>query len=150
MIKHSKVHTAVDRFLAKRVKSTGGWAPVQNSELMALVEIIDQLIHAKYQADPDGDYPIDYCIVDRTTCEPMNFRGLPYSPKFEGDKAILPKDVLIEAFRFEVARYNLDLAMSQFRETIKPVQIFIQDFAESATEIIAEELASKNPVDVLE
>ena len=148
-MKNSKIHSLIDKYLAKRVKSAGGWAPVKEDELIALVEIIDKLITSKYQADPDGDYPIEYCIVDRTTCEPMSFRGLPYPPKIADGKAVLPKDVLVEAFRFEVARYNLDIAMSQFRDAIRPVQGFVQELAESAAEMEAEKSQDNSPVDRL-
>jgi len=70
--------TKIDRFLAQKRKSKGGWAEVQPTDVPQLCGIIDALIEAKFDKDPDGDLPIEFTVVDRTRFEPMHFAPTPY------------------------------------------------------------------------
>jgi hypothetical protein len=146
-VKHAKIHKLIDTYLQKRSYSRGGWAPVAESELIELCEIIDQLVESKYTADPDGDRPIDYCVIDRTTCEPMYFRSLPYRP--DSNKSTTARDIVTDAIRFEVAKDNLELAMGQMRDTIRPIQEFVKELAQNAAEMESEKRNDNSPVDRL-
>ena len=60
------LQSKIERFLAVRRKSSGGgWAEVNDGDMLALKNIIEELIKAKFQADADGDYPIQFALVNR-------------------------------------------------------------------------------------
>ena len=150
-MKHAKIHRLVDAFLTKkvRIKNGGGWAPVTEEEMLQLVDILDQLVTAKYQKDSDGDLPVEFVLIDRNTCQRMDFRTMPYMPKAK-EADYTAQDIYLEALRFEIAQYNLDLATSYLRESLRPVNKMVRDFTQNAFEMEAEEAAKPtSPVDRL-
>jgi len=64
-----------EQFLSEHRESDGGYAPVCLGDLYLLDHIISKFVAAKWDADPDGDHPISWEIVDRT-----EFRGMIYQP----------------------------------------------------------------------
>lgn len=78
MAKHKRIHDAVDKFLAEKRVSTGGWAPCSDADLAELSDLIDRLITAKFGPDPDGDYPVRFQLVNRLTHESLRFDPVPY------------------------------------------------------------------------
>jgi hypothetical protein len=56
----------IEVFLKQRKESSGGYAPVDEGEVEALLGIVYDLIEAKYEDDPDGDAPLSVHITDRT------------------------------------------------------------------------------------
>jgi hypothetical protein len=77
-MEHKAIHDLVDTFLAERRKSEGGWAEITNDDIQQLEKIVLSLVKAKCQADPDGDYPIQFRIVNRRTHEHLSFQAVPY------------------------------------------------------------------------
>lgn len=71
-------HEIIDKFLAQRIPSHGGRAPVTEADFEALSIIINLLIESKWEPDADGDYPVEFHLVDRTRFEPAHFLDLPY------------------------------------------------------------------------
>ena len=69
----------IDRFLAQRKESTGGYAPVEPEEVQALQDIIHRLIALKYEQDPDGDLPLEATVTDRTRYERPLHLPVPYA-----------------------------------------------------------------------
>lgn len=69
----------VEEFGRERVPSTGGWAPVKPEEVSELAGILNDVIAAKYDPDPDGDLPINFQLVDRTRFERAHFFLIPYT-----------------------------------------------------------------------
>ena len=55
----------IESFLSEKRKSSGGWAEITDGDVAALSVIIDQLIKLKCEPDPDGDYPINFALVNR-------------------------------------------------------------------------------------
>lgn len=100
------VRVNIEQFLKERRHSTGGWAPVTDEDMDQLHTVIHTLIAAKWGADPDGDRPINYILIDRTKYRPMHFVPLPY-----GRKAGKREE------EFDSAMRNLSMAMEAVRTT---------------------------------
>lgn len=79
----SELNKIIAEFLANHCQSTGGWAKVIPADIEKLRHIVWMLIRLKCDADPDGDYPIEFKIIDRTQDECFNFVTVPYSDKDE-------------------------------------------------------------------
>jgi len=144
------LNNRIDKLLKKKVKSFGTWGKVTVNDLEEICEIFCGIIELKYQPDADGEYPVDFMINDRTTCEPLQFTPLPYPPKYEGGDPG-PEDMLKDMVRFDMAQYNLELAAGLLRETMGPMRKYMADFRDNTLEMLAEDVVekkkSKNPVD---
>lgn len=87
----AELQKAIDEFLAERRESEcGGWAPVTVPDFRMLRDLIGMLIEAKWGEDADGDRPINFRLIDRTTFEPLHFHPVHYghniNTKEEADK----------------------------------------------------------------
>lgn len=100
-----RLRRKIEAFLQEKKRSAGGYAPVTEAETTALHAIIEALIAAKYEPDPDRDYPLEWEIVDRTRFRRSHFMALPYPHKH--DQPHSP-----EAYEEELdgALFNLALA----------------------------------------
>ena len=78
----------VGKFLEHRSESDGGWAPVGDNDIDDLRAIVDMLIQAKYEQDPDGDIPIDIKILDRTKYESSYYFPILYSHRDYDDEEL--------------------------------------------------------------
>lgn len=65
-------------FLQERRVSSGGYAEITERDIKDLYQLIDAIIVAKCAPDPDGDYPIDFKLIDRTKYWPMHYLPEPY------------------------------------------------------------------------
>lgn len=82
----------IDEWLADYRESDGGWAAITREDIFDLYSIVRCLINLKCQADPDGDRPIDFHLVNRTQYWPLQFCNVPYdheSPASDVLKALL-------------------------------------------------------------
>lgn len=52
---NKRLRSKIERFLVRKRKSTGGYAEVQPVDIKQLYSIIQELIEAKFEKDPDGD-----------------------------------------------------------------------------------------------
>lgn len=69
----------LEDFLEHREPSVNnGFALVSKEDYVKLGQIIDEVIEAKWEPDPDGDYPINFCIINRHQREPMHYRAVTY------------------------------------------------------------------------
>ena len=143
------LNNRIDKFLKKKIKSHGGRAPVLVEDLEEICEIFCGIIELKYQSDADGEYPVDFMVTDRTTCEPMQFYPRPYPPNYSGEPG--PEDMLRDMLRFDYAQSNLELAAGLLSETMKPMRKYMNEFRDNTLEMMAEVEVegkkSKNPVD---
>ncbi|GAG29781.1 unnamed protein product [marine sediment metagenome] len=78
MTKHKRVHNAVDKFLAEKRVSTGGYAPCSDDDFAEMIELFERLISAKFGLDPDGDLPVQLVLVNRLTHEPLHYQPVLY------------------------------------------------------------------------
>ena len=106
---NAKLQKAIDQFLAERREGDGGYAPVTNEDVASLHRILSLLVEAKFEADPDGDRPIDWNIIDRTKYWPMHFTQVGYSHKAKTDEdwqRIMDANLI-----------NLSIALEDMRQT---------------------------------
>ena len=68
----------IDKFLNEKRQSNGGWAEVKDGDLSQLSGIIDELITAKFEEDPDGDLPVNYRLCDRNKVRFISRCTVPY------------------------------------------------------------------------
>lgn len=85
----AKTQKLIDKFLAERRTSDGGYAPVTEDDLNLLYQVVDSLLLEKLQEDPDGDLPVEIRIVNRHTHERMHYRPVPYLHKCKTQKDYL-------------------------------------------------------------
>ena len=77
-----ELNTLITEFLKERRESDyGGWPPVTDADMQQLYAILNKLIELKWEADPDGDRPIDYIIVNRKTHEHIYWWPVEYYNK---------------------------------------------------------------------
>lgn len=82
MSDNTAISERITAFLAGgQTRSDGGFAPVTPKELEQLHDIIGALIAAKYEADPDGDLPVEVILTDRTRYERPFTSAIPYTHK---------------------------------------------------------------------
>ena len=96
----------IKTFLKERRVSDGGWAPVTGDDMEQFHAVIYSLIEAKWGADPDGDRPIQYKLVDRTKYWPLHYFPIPYGHD-DGKREE----------EFDNAMTNLSMAMEAIRTT---------------------------------
>lgn len=61
----------------------GGDAPVDNSDMMILSQLVYSIIRAKWATDADGDLPVEPRLVDLTRFQYFSGRPLPHIHKAE-------------------------------------------------------------------
>jgi hypothetical protein len=81
---HTRIHNLIDEFLTERRESRGGWAEVTKDDVKLLSKIISALIKAKCEEDPDGDFPIEFLLINRRVERLPYFDTVPY-PNFEAE-----------------------------------------------------------------
>ncbi len=95
-------------FVSARSESTGGWAPVGKDDLNTIGEILNDLLHLKYEMDPDGDISVDFRLRDKTKTESSHFHAL---PRIDSDTSSID-DML---YYFSMAEFNLNMAHEQVK-----------------------------------
>ena len=98
-----KLYELIDKFLKEKRVSDGGWAPVSMLDFSGLEKIVYQLVQSKWGPDPDGDYPINWVLIDRTRFEPLHYQLMPYHKMKPNPSA--------DEWRLERALLNLSIAM---------------------------------------
>lgn len=81
--KHKAIHKLLDEFLSQRNKATDGYASFSKVEEDKLYELLDAICEAKFEADADGAYPLEYVIVNRNNSERLHFLPQPYFHKIK-------------------------------------------------------------------
>lgn len=112
----AQLQKKIDAFLAERRPSNGGWAEITNKDVIQLENIIQALIESKCQPDPDGDFPIEFVLVNR-----RNTQGLHYTPMSYGHKngESLEQELKRAEDRLDTAMYNLSMASSDAQTAYK-------------------------------
>jgi hypothetical protein len=109
-MENKALHDKLDEFLEHRRLSSGGYAEITSQDVVDLNHLISDVIKAKCQSDPDGDYPIDFKIIDRTKFEPMHF----FPVEYDHDKTKEKRQEILEDHLS-----NLSIAMSRVDTAIK-------------------------------
>lgn len=104
---HNETTLPIHEFLKEHRQSTGGWAEIEDEDVSDLCHIIQDLIKLKCDEDPDGDYPIEFDLVNRLKGRFPHFHSIPYDDTY-GPQAT--RDALIGN-----ARMALDALETHFR-----------------------------------
>ena len=125
----TKLLAKIESFLTTRSLSDGGWAPVSKEDFDSLDEIFSELIDAKWGADPDGDRPINFKLIDRTRFEPDHFDLYPYIPLMGSKRYELgPKKLRQTMLDYiETAAGNVEEASNRLRTATKLLRMDRQD-----------------------
>lgn len=81
--KVAKAQKLLKAFCSVKRESDGGFAEVGNEDVNDLYDLIHTILEAKFEADPDGDLPINFKIIDRTKFEPLFYYPVPYRHKIK-------------------------------------------------------------------
>ena len=107
----SKLQKMINDFLEeRRISEYGGWAPVTKEDMNALRDILVELIELKWSADPDGDRPMNFVLVDRTRYGSFHFHPVPYEHKCKTDEEALLA-IELHHLNLRIASEGLDRAM---------------------------------------
>ena len=102
----------IDRFLEDhRESDCGGWAQITPGDIELLREIIRELITLKCDKDADGDYPIQFKLVNRRTHEHMHYSPLPYREQRNDDREVVEVIPFVKLMR--ILMMNLSIAQSR-------------------------------------
>lgn len=99
----------VDKFLAERRVSDGGWAPVTERDLEQLCAIIDRIIRAKWGKDSDGDLPVEWWLIDRTRFQRMHYAPVPYGDEAKDELALERLNLVL--MNANIANRELDVTL---------------------------------------
>lgn len=77
-----ELQNMIDGFLFNKRKSKGGWAEINQDDMILLERIIQKLIDGKCEADPYGDRPIEFKLVNRHIHERIQFQIVPNRNKY--------------------------------------------------------------------
>jgi len=99
----------IDKFLAEKRVSDGGWAPVTEQDLRQLCSLMDRIIRMKWGKDPDGDLPIELEVVDRTRFQRMHYAPVPYEQ--DADGALGLERLGIVLLNANIANRELDVTL---------------------------------------
>ena len=108
---------AFDQFLSEFRESHGDYATVLEEDEKQLHKLLYALRKAKFETDCDGDYPIEFEIINRHKYERMNFRPQPYTHKAKTTEDFIR---CIEAAKTNVimATSQLDIALDALKRQL--------------------------------
>lgn len=116
----------IEKFIAVKSESSGGWAPATYDEMWELHGIVMDIVAAKYEKDPDGDLPIEATLVNRCETYALHYDPLPYLHC--GDEAPSLKEIN-EVLR--TARMNLGMAQDDVERTLRQLDLYVRDNEQS-------------------
>lgn len=123
-------------FLSERRESKGGWAEITDADVVSLNDIISVLVVAKCDRDPDGDFPIEWLVVNRLRFERLHFVPQPYDRDFvSGEIDGEPVGEPIETI-MEIAELNLGIAHEKLETAFKTWRHYRREREERAFWVI--------------
>lgn len=127
---------ALEKFLATRSKSSGGYAPVADKDIEDLNRIVRLLIEKKYEPDPDGDLPVTFRFIDRTKYQGSHFLLIPHLHSASNEAT---PDAQAAFRAIEAAHVNLQMAQDQLRQTMHDFQFMVMEPMAAGREVRAGE-----------
>jgi hypothetical protein len=125
----AKISARIEAFLAEKSKSEGGFAPVGQKDMEQLSSLLEALLAAKYEKDPDGDLPVSFQLVDRTRFENTHFWMIPHA-KDEAEN-----DLSHIRSRLRAACANLSIAQGQIDRVQRSLDYGVAERMESGRAI---------------
>jgi flagellar biosynthesis component FlhA len=85
-----------------------GYAVVAKKDIDEMYDLIERMVELRFELDSDGDYPIDFKLIDRTRFQSSNYRLIPHPEDFDNE-------TLEEQWKIaKIAKINLENAQEQF------------------------------------
>ena len=112
---NEEIFKKIEAFLDEPRSSNGGYAKITDQDVVDLKDIINMLIDAKCETDPDGDLPLQVKVVNLTTHQSTHFMALPHHHDTEKSKDL--KDVL------SIASMNASIAVDQVTKTVRLMEL---------------------------
>lgn len=105
------IDSTLDKLLAERRKSDSSYAPVTDEDWKLLHRLINDILHAKFESDADGDLPVEYDLVNRHTHQRNQYLPVEYASENKTTQEIL--DIVRRlAYNVEAAARGMDLMAS--------------------------------------
>jgi hypothetical protein len=99
-----------------KINSKGGYAKVSDADLEELEELVQTLIETRWGRDPDGDLPIEFTLVNRTTHERLQYFPVPYGAFGAGVRAnATPDQTIADCGALEIQILNFEIASGELR-----------------------------------
>jgi len=86
-----QLQKALADFVSVQSQSDGGYATVDSTDIGDMYDIIYTMIRLKYEQDPDGDYPIDVRLANRTKERFVSVPSIPYGHDVESPEELLKR-----------------------------------------------------------
>ncbi len=116
-----KVFELARTFLLERRVSHGGWAQVTSADEQDLHDIVEALILAKCEQDPDGDRPIEFAIYNATRERDLSCSPIPYSHKIVSEED-LERVMQLLAYNYSVAQGQFQTFLSRRHDLIERIR----------------------------
>ncbi len=133
-----KLHQKIEDFIAEKRESDGGYAPVIERDMELLEEIIEGLVEAKFERDPDGDLPVEWNLINRHTHLRMHYRPLRYDHKIEGwgEKDPMSREERVKASLelHHAVTLNFNIATTELERYHNHIERRLRDEKEAADE----------------
>lgn len=110
----------LEAFLASRVESDSGYAPVSSKDEKDMLEIFYAIFHAKFEADCDGDLPVELVLINRNRHQAFHYRPLPRVKDNESEDL----KALMDVIRF--TSLNLDIANRDQNHALRNLEYFME------------------------
>lgn len=103
----------IEDFLETKVPSKdGNFAPVSDDDIVTLSDILNALVEGKWEADADGDFPVNTYLINRNVYQNWNFAPVTYRSV---DKLQHQKDVVFNVGQ-AIAEMKLYLDLNDIEE----------------------------------
>jgi hypothetical protein len=123
-MKTTQMITTIGKFLAEPRRSDGGYAEVTEQDVATLSELLDELLAAKFEPDPDGDMPIRVRITDLTRYQPLRYLAVPRTRPTDTWKEI--------ERRIHGCMCNMAIANEETQQAVAPLYRLADDSPERA------------------
>jgi hypothetical protein len=99
----------VRKFVQNKSRSLdSGYAIVTKKDVEEMYDLIERMVELRFAQDSDGDYPIDFKLIDRTRFQSSHYRLIPQPEDFDNE-------TLEEQWNIaKIAKINLEVAQGQF------------------------------------
>lgn len=104
----------IDKFLSEKRLSHGGYSEVTKDDMVQLRNIIDDLLEIKWQRDPDGDLPVEFTVMDKTTYRIPDYWPIRHYRSDNTDKELF-ESLRIAGYNLSLAHGDLEVILSMIR-----------------------------------
>lgn len=120
-----RLEAKLEKFLARKAESNGGWADLNQQDMQLLNDFLWALREAKCEKDADGDIPLEFTLVNRRETESFHYSPTRYTHKVKDD-------AIFDEFRTRMT--NLQIASSSVDQIAQEIQYRKKNLVKSQKE----------------